>query len=169
VFRIVIDQLHAAMRLNAEPAAAAAAGIVVVIPQVHIEVLRLLLGVCKDVVPATLANYLGHMLRATAASRARASSQKKKFATISSQHGSQHAFGLHGVPGYIAGGRAVACLECFSYVLDDVWVVAGVRPPQAWRVAGFTSWLLDGWLSITCIAGITAASVHLACMAFQVA
>jgi hypothetical protein len=79
-------------------------------------VLRLLLGVCKDVLPATLAGYLGHMLRATAASRARASSQKKKFATISMQHGSQHAFGLHGVPGYIAGGAASEWSDGFRTV-----------------------------------------------------
>jgi hypothetical protein len=84
--------------------------------QVHIEVLRLLLVVCKDVPPASLADYLGHMLRATAASRARASSQKKKFATITTQHGSHHSFGVHGVPGYIGGGAASEWSDGFRAV-----------------------------------------------------
>jgi hypothetical protein len=83
---------------------------------VHIEVLRLLLGVCKDVAPATLAGYLGHMLRATAASRARANSQKKKFATITTQHGGHHSFGMHGVPGYIGGGGASEWSDGFRTV-----------------------------------------------------
>uniref|UniRef100_A0A383VWM1 Negative elongation factor B n=1 Tax=Tetradesmus obliquus TaxID=3088 RepID=A0A383VWM1_TETOB len=84
--------------------------------QVHIEVLRLLLGVCKELPPATLARYLGHMLAATAASRARASSQKKKFASISSAAASHAAFAHHGVPGYIAGGAASEWSDGFRTV-----------------------------------------------------
>lgn len=75
----------------------------------HTEVLRLLLLVCKDLEPPTLASYLGHMLEATAASRARASSQKKKFASITAQYGSHGAGGgLSGVPGYISMGGAAS-------------------------------------------------------------
>eukprot|EP00879_Flechtneria_rotunda_P012550 GHRR01013104.1.p1 GENE.GHRR01013104.1~~GHRR01013104.1.p1 ORF type:complete len:292 (+),score=117.12 GHRR01013104.1:115-876(+) len=74
--------------------------------QVHIEVLRLLLSVCKEVPPDTLAGYLGHMLTATAASRARASSQKKKFASLTGLLGSQG--GGANVPGYISTGGAAS-------------------------------------------------------------
>jgi hypothetical protein len=56
---------------------------------VHIEVLRLLLSVCKDIDPAHLATSLGDMLSATKGSRARAATQKKKIATMTAQHMSQ--------------------------------------------------------------------------------
>lgn len=74
--------------------------------QVHIEVLRLLLSVAKEVGPDSLAASLGHMLTATAASRARATTQKKKFASITAQYG--HAGHDHGVPGYISLGGAAS-------------------------------------------------------------
>eukprot|EP00878_Enallax_costatus_P021198 GHUV01022434.1.p1 GENE.GHUV01022434.1~~GHUV01022434.1.p1 ORF type:complete len:180 (+),score=53.00 GHUV01022434.1:162-701(+) len=78
--------------------------------QVHIEVLRLLLSVAKEVGPDSLAAALGHMLTATAASRARASSQKKKFASITAQYGAAGSAGPdhHGVPGYISLGGAAS-------------------------------------------------------------
>lgn len=76
--------------------------------QVHIEVLRLLLSVAKEVGPDNLAAALDHMLTATAASRARASNQKKKFASITAQYGASSAGHDHGVPGYISLGGAAS-------------------------------------------------------------
>eukprot|EP00775_Hariotina_reticulata_P013351 gene13351-13479_t len=114
--------------------------------QVHIEVLRLLLSVCKDIDSAHLAASLGDMLLATKGSRARAATQKKKIASMTAQHISQMGLGSEGVPGYISMGgaasewsdgfRTVRSLKYsgssdgFSELYRKIVVVGGIQDKQ---------------------------------------
>lgn len=79
--------------------------------QVHLEVLRLLLLVCKELTPDTLAAYLAHMLEATAASRARTSSQKRKFAHLT-QHSSHVSVQARARTSHVAPPAATTCAVC---------------------------------------------------------